>query len=183
MGDIVSPQNKLNRQRLAKVPKWWKHGRYSAALAQPASSAAPLLDETLAGHIPIHTSACYYVRLFALPSPPSPFPYRSRGDSAHLCFFTVCSRPPLVSDWRPCSAPPKARYLAFLLPPPPYFFFNGLLLLVVYLYKRSTMEDEHNLVMDANTMFGLDLSWSTPKSSSASSATQPRAFFGIYDGL
>jgi len=31
-------------------------------------------------------------------------------------------------------------------------------------------------------MFGLDLSWSTPKSSSASSATQPRAFFGIYDG-
>lgn len=56
----MSPQNKLNRQKLARIPKWWRHGRYVTALApQPSvsfdGSALPL-EETVPSHIPIHTS-------------------------------------------------------------------------------------------------------------------------------
>lgn len=57
--DMVSPQNKLNRQKLAKVPKWWKHGRYLAVLAPqpstPFDDSGPN-EEAFPTHIPIHTS-------------------------------------------------------------------------------------------------------------------------------
>lgn len=57
VSDMVSPQNKLNRQRLAKVPKWWKQGHYHAAISSTAhDDSAALLDETIPAHIAIHTS-------------------------------------------------------------------------------------------------------------------------------
>jgi hypothetical protein len=85
VGDMVSPQNKLNRQRLAKVPKWWKHGRHHTALAPPPSAAAAyddpvLLDETAPTHIPIHTS------LHQAP-PPHPPPHTTHTPPAHMLAF------------------------------------------------------------------------------------------------